>query len=70
MESIRKNAVMTSDLPESQSFSIELSEKQTIIRALEKARGVQKDAAELLGISKRAMHYKVRKYDIDPGVYK
>ncbi len=70
VESIRKDAVMISDLPESQSFSIELSEKQTIIRALKQARGVQKDAAELVGISKRAMHYKVRKYDIDPGEYK
>ncbi|MGD9826729.1 helix-turn-helix domain-containing protein, partial [Desulfobacter sp.] len=46
------------------------SEKDTIIRALKKSRGVQKDAADLLGISKRAMHYKVRKYDIDPILYK
>lgn len=70
VESIRENAVLTVDLPDSQDFSIKQSEKDTIIRALKKSRGVQKDAADLLGISKRAMHYKVRKYDIDPIVYK
>lgn len=70
VESIRENAVLTSDLPDSQAFSIEQSEKDTIIRALKKSRGVQKDAADLLGISKRAMHYKVKKYDIDPTTYK
>ncbi len=70
IESIRENAVLTSDLPDSQAFSIEQSEKDTIIRALKKSRGVQKDAADLLGISKRAMHYKVKKYDIDPTAYK
>ncbi len=47
------------------AFSLEDSEKSTIIRALKKAAGVQKDAAELLGISRRAIHYKVKKYDID-----
>ncbi|MDX9962557.1 sigma-54 dependent transcriptional regulator [Desulfobacter postgatei] len=70
IETIRENAVLTSDLRDSQAFSIEQSEKDTIIRALKKSRGVQKDAADLLGISKRAIHYKVRKYDIDPTVYK
>ncbi|HKL82840.1 MAG TPA: sigma-54 dependent transcriptional regulator [Desulfobacter sp.] len=70
IESIRENAVLTSDLPGSQAFSIEQSEKDTIIRALKKSRGVQKEAADLLGISKRAMHYKVKKYDIDPTAYK
>ena len=72
VESIRENAVLTSDLDlhESQPFSIEQSEKDTIIRALKKSKGVQKDAADLLGISKRAMHYKVKKYDVDPTAYK
>jgi DNA-binding NtrC family response regulator len=70
IESIRENAVLTSDLSDSQAFSIEQSEKDTIIRALKKSRGVQKEAADLLGISKRAMHYKVKKYDIDPTAYK
>ena len=51
-------------------FSIEESEKSTIIRALKEARGVQKKAADLLNISKRAIHYKVKKYGIDPGRYR
>ncbi|MCG8564266.1 MAG: sigma-54 dependent transcriptional regulator [Desulfobacterales bacterium] len=54
----------------SQGFSIQESERQTLIRALEQTRGVQKHAADLLGISKRAMHYKVKKYGIYPGDYK
>jgi len=70
IESIRENAVLTSDLHDSQAFSIEKSEKDTIIRALKESRGVQKDAADLLGISKRAMHYKVKKYHIDPTTFK
>lgn len=70
VESIRENAVLTSDLPDSQAFSIEQSEKDTLIRALKKSRGVQKKAADLLNISKRAMHYKVKKYNINPAIYK
>jgi len=72
LERIRENAVLTSDLdpPGSRAFSIEQSEKDTIIRALKRSKGVQKYAAGLLGISKRAMHYKVKKYGIDPTVYK
>lgn len=58
------------DLDSRTVFSIEESEKNTIIRALKEARGVQKKAADLLNISKRAIHYKVKKYNIDPGHYK
>jgi DNA-binding NtrC family response regulator len=47
-------------------FSLEESEKQTIIRALKETGGVQKSAAELLGISRRAIHYKIKKYGIKP----
>ncbi len=46
-------------------YSLESSEENTIIRALEKTGGVQKTAAELLGISRRAIHYKVKKFNID-----
>nr|WP_321404828.1 sigma-54 dependent transcriptional regulator [uncultured Desulfobacter sp.] len=70
VESIRENAVLITDLPDSEAFSIEQSEKDTIIRALKKSRGVQKKAADLLNISKRAMHYKVKKYNINPAIYK
>ncbi len=60
----------TEALESQTAFSIEESEKNTIIRALKETRGVQKRAADLLNISKRAIHYKVRKYNIDPGIYK
>jgi len=46
-------------------FSIEQSEKEAIIRALKQTKGVKKDAAELLGISRRAIQYKSKKYDLD-----
>jgi DNA-binding NtrC family response regulator len=39
-------------------------EKQAVIEALEKTDYVQKDAAKLLGISKRVIHYKVQQFGI------
>jgi len=39
-------------------------EKSAIAQALERAGGVQKEAAKLLGISPRAIHYKIRKYGL------
>lgn len=68
IENIRKSATLVSDA--GQEFSIEESEKNTIIRALKESRGVQKHAADLLNISKRAIHYKVKKYNIQPSEYK
>jgi DNA-binding NtrC family response regulator len=47
------------------SLSLDDSERNAIVRALEQAGWVQKDAAELLGISRRAIHYKIKKYGID-----
>ncbi len=47
------------------ALSLDESEKQAIIRALEKANWVQKDAAPLLGVSRRALNYKIQKYAID-----
>lgn len=47
------------------TFSLGESERKTLISALEKANWIQKDAAEILGISRRAMHYKIRKYSIE-----
>jgi len=41
-------------------------EKNAIAQALERAGGVQKEAAKLLGISPRAIHYKIRKYGLLP----
>ena len=39
-------------------------EKQAVIEALEKTDYVQKDAAKLLGISKRVIHYKIQQFGI------
>ena len=44
---------------------IEWVEKKTIRRALESARGIKKDAAELMGISQRALSYYLAKYRLD-----
>jgi DNA-binding NtrC family response regulator len=45
--------------------NLEWVEKETIRRALEQAGGVKKDAAELMGISQRALSYYLAKYRID-----
>jgi DNA-binding NtrC family response regulator len=52
-------------LTEKEPYSLESNEENAIIRALEKTGGVQKAAADLLGISRRAIHYKVKKFGID-----
>jgi DNA-binding NtrC family response regulator len=52
----------------SDSLSLEENEHQAIIRALERSAWVKKTAADLLGISRRAIHYKIKKYNIQvPG---
>ncbi len=55
----------TVDIDREDSFSLEDTERNAIIRALKQTNGVQKEAAKLLGISRRAIHYKIKKYDID-----
>jgi DNA-binding NtrC family response regulator len=45
--------------------NIEWVERETIRRALENAGGVKKEAAELMGISQRALSYYLAKYRID-----
>ncbi|MEM5785675.1 MAG: sigma-54 dependent transcriptional regulator [Syntrophobacteraceae bacterium] len=47
------------------SLSLEESERNAILRALQQAGYVQKEAAQLLGISRRAIHYKIKKYGIE-----
>jgi DNA-binding NtrC family response regulator len=39
-------------------------EKEAVIEALEKTNYIQKDAAKLLGISKRVIHYKIQQFGI------
>ncbi len=52
-------------VPQKDSFSLEESERNAIIRALQQTGGVQKNAADLLGISRRAIHYKIKKFEIN-----
>ena len=46
------------------ALSLEESERQTIVRALEQCGWVQKQAADLLGISRRAINYKIKRHNI------
>ena len=39
-------------------------EKEAVLEALRKTNYIQKDAAEILGISKRVMHYKIQQFGI------
>jgi len=50
--------------PFEQGLTLEQMEKVMIERALKKAGGVQKKAAELLGISPRVINYKIKKHRI------
>jgi DNA-binding NtrC family response regulator len=68
----RSISVLGSPAPQSSGLpslklrqNIEWVEKETIRRALDSARGVKKDAAELMGISQRALSYYLAKYRID-----
>jgi DNA-binding NtrC family response regulator len=45
--------------------NLEWVERETIRRAIDQAGGVKKDAAELMGISQRALSYYLAKYRID-----
>jgi transcriptional regulator with PAS, ATPase and Fis domain len=45
--------------------TVEWAEKESVKRALRRANGVKKDAAEVLGISQRALSYYLAKYTID-----
>ena len=56
----------TSGLPSTRLHqNLEWVQRETIRRALEQASGVKKDAAELMGISQRALSYYLAKYRID-----
>ena len=48
--------------------NLEWTERETVRRALDAARGVKKDAAEAMGISQRALSYYLAKHRLeDPG---
>jgi DNA-binding NtrC family response regulator len=44
--------------------NLEWAERETVRNALERARGVKKDAAELMGISQRALSHYLQKYRV------
>ncbi len=48
-----------------ETFNLETLERGAIIRALQATRGVQKEAAQLLGISPRVLNYKIQNLNID-----
>ncbi len=55
---------------ESDQFSLESSEKEAIIKALKKTDGVLTRAADLLDISRRSIHYKLKKYRIEAAEFR
>ncbi len=54
------------DRRDSDAMSLEENERKAIVRALRQSGGVRTHAADLLGISRRAIHYKIKKYNIVP----
>jgi two-component system response regulator HydG len=51
-------------MPSLEGLTLREAERTLILSALERTNWVQKDAAEILGISKRVMNYKIRKHGI------
>ncbi len=60
-EHVGKKQVITPPAP---SATLTLQEKSMILKALENSLWIQKDAAGLLGISPRALNYKIKKFGI------
>jgi len=52
--------------PEGEALSLEDNERQALERALHQTGWVVTQAAELLGISRRALHYKIKRYHLTP----
>jgi DNA-binding NtrC family response regulator len=53
------------DVPPGKDLNLEHLERGAIIRALQVTRGVQKEAAQLLGVSPRVLNYKIQILNID-----
>lgn len=58
------------DLISLDTLNLEVIEKEAILRALELRNWVQKDAAQLLGISPRALNYKINYHNITHPTWK
>jgi transcriptional regulator with GAF, ATPase, and Fis domain len=52
--------------PLGEDLNLERLEREAIMEALRRSHGVQVQAARFLGITRRVLHYKIRKYDIAP----
>jgi DNA-binding NtrC family response regulator len=61
-EDVDMDAPLPGDL-----LSLAGSERQVLVNALERSAWVVKDAADLLGISRRTMHYKIKKFRVETG---
>ena len=46
------------------TLNLETVERETILKALQMSKWVQKGAASLLGVSPRALNYKINQHDI------
>jgi len=53
-----------------ETLNLEKREREGIIRALQATRGVQKEAAQLLGISPRVLNYKIQTLSINWKIYR
>jgi DNA-binding NtrC family response regulator len=68
---ITRNDLLISGIFEPDEFlddglnKLEETEKDMVIDALKKSRWVQNEAAKTLGISRRVMHYKIKKFNIN-----
>jgi two-component system response regulator HydG len=58
------------DVSPGSTMNLEQLEREAIVRALQVTRGVQKEAAQLLGISPRVLNYKIQILNIDWKVYR
>jgi two-component system response regulator HydG len=58
------------DVTYGDTMNLEQLERGAIVRALQATRGVQKEAAQLLGISPRVLNYKIQILNIDWKVYR
>jgi transcriptional regulator with GAF, ATPase, and Fis domain len=63
---LESGAVPGSEIPGGEgTLNIEELERGAIERALRVAKGVQKDAADLLGVTPRVLNYKIQVLGID-----
>ncbi len=69
-QNVPAEATLSSETPLNLDHRIEEIEKRMIIQALNKTRGVQKQAATLLGIKERSLWHRLKKYNIDAASFK